>query len=84
MHSGENSTACSVCSGEIGVKLVLEGKASAVPGNRLMLRRALSNLIANAMRYTPRRQTLRISLLSTGENHSIFNAEAFVARRTKG
>ena len=49
---------------EAGVALVLEGDAPALPGNRLMLRRALSNLIANALRYTPRGQTLRVRLMA--------------------
>jgi len=48
---------------EIGVALVVDGHAPAVLGNRLMLRRALSNLISNALRYSPRGTALTISLI---------------------
>lgn len=43
---------------DTGVALRLEGNAPAVRGDRLMLRRALGNLISNALRYTARGQTL--------------------------
>ncbi len=46
---------------ERGVSLVQTGSAI-VPGDRLMLRRALSNLISNAIRHTPPGQTVRVSL----------------------
>lgn len=52
---------------EAGVTLALEGQAPVVPGNRLMLRRALSNLIANALRYTPRGQVLTVKLGRTAD-----------------
>jgi two-component system heavy metal sensor histidine kinase CusS len=48
---------------ESGVRLQLHGSAS-VPGDRLMLRRALSNLIANAVRHTPRNGSVDIRLES--------------------
>lgn len=48
---------------EAGVELALEGHVPGVPGNRLMLRRAMSNLITNALRYTPRGQSLRVHLV---------------------
>lgn len=43
------------------VTLVLEGIAM-VSGDRLMLRRALSNLLSNAIRHTPTGQTVRVKL----------------------
>jgi two-component system heavy metal sensor histidine kinase CusS len=50
---------------ERGVMLALQGSAL-VPGDRLMLRRALSNLISNAIRYTPRGQSVHVSLQTRG------------------
>ncbi len=46
---------------ERGVTLAQSGEAVA-PGDRLMLRRALSNLISNAIRHTPRGQGVLVSL----------------------
>lgn len=51
---------------EHGVSLNWTGSAT-VPGDRLMLRRALSNLIANAIRHTPRGQTVRVELARDGD-----------------
>lgn len=47
---------------ERDVKLSLEGQASLVSGDPLMLRRALSNLLSNALRYTPPAQTIIVRL----------------------
>ncbi|ALP53778.1 hypothetical protein Tel_11905 [Candidatus Tenderia electrophaga] len=46
---------------ERGVSLTLEGHATA-PGDRLMLRRALSNLLSNAIRHTPSGDSVRVCL----------------------
>ncbi len=46
---------------EKGIKLQLSGNAT-VTGDRLMLRRALSNLISNAVRHTPAGGTIEISI----------------------
>jgi two-component system heavy metal sensor histidine kinase CusS len=47
---------------ERGVKLTLDGSAPAVPGDPLMLRRALSNLLANAIRHTAAGQGVQVHL----------------------
>lgn len=52
---------------EAGVSLQLEGTAPAVRGDRLMLRRALSNLIANGLRYTANGQALTVALATAGD-----------------
>jgi len=46
---------------EKGVRLLLTGEAS-IKGDRLMVRRALSNLISNAMRYTPAACAILVSI----------------------
>jgi len=46
---------------EHGVSLVLAG-AGVVPGDRLMLRRALSNLLSNAIRHTARDGSVRVRI----------------------
>jgi two-component system heavy metal sensor histidine kinase CusS len=53
---------------EKDVSLVLEG-AGTIPGDRLMIRRALSNLLSNALRYTPRGNPVTVSIakLDSGE-----------------
>lgn len=46
---------------EKGVELVLEGAGSIV-GDKLMIRRAISNLLSNALRYTLRGGSIRVSI----------------------
>ncbi|HWR76068.1 MAG TPA: heavy metal sensor histidine kinase [Thiobacillus sp.] len=58
---------------ECAVTLALTGSAS-VPGDRLMLRRALSNLISNAIRHTPPGQPVQVSL-ARHENKAIVSVE---------
>lgn len=55
---------------ERGVSLAQTGAAS-VPCDRLMLRRALSNLISNAIRHTPPGQTVQVSLAGQGDKATI-------------
>ena len=46
---------------EQGVQVVLQGGAN-VPGDRLMLRRAMSNLLSNAMAHTPQGGRIQVDL----------------------
>lgn len=52
---------------ERGVRLAMEGGPTAVRGDRLMLRRALSNLLSNGLRHSPTGATLTVQLASLGE-----------------
>ncbi len=47
---------------ERSVSLVCEGPAVCIQGDRLMIRRALSNLLSNAIRYTPEGQAVTVTL----------------------
>ena len=51
---------------ERGVTLARTGSAS-VPVDRLMLRRALSNLISNAIRHTQQGHTVQVSMATRGD-----------------
>ncbi len=46
---------------EQGVKLAMSGEAN-VPGEKLMIRRAISNLLSNAIRYTPRGEIVTVAI----------------------
>lgn len=52
---------------ECGVTLSLDGNAK-VPGDKLMLRRVLSNLISNAIRHTPKGKTVKVHLDRVSDN----------------
>ncbi|MDT8384150.1 MAG: heavy metal sensor histidine kinase [Gammaproteobacteria bacterium] len=54
---------------ERGVSLELDGAAT-TPGDRLMLRRALGNLLSNAIRHTPANHTVKV-LLHPADNQSV-------------
>jgi len=56
------------------VSLTLEGKAT-TSGDRLMLRRALSNLLSNAIRHTSRGQTVRVFLEHLTNQSTIITVE---------
>lgn len=52
------------------VQLQLRGDGR-VTGDRLMLRRALSNLLSNAIRHTPPRGTVLVSIADTGHGVTV-------------
>ncbi|WP_255580604.1 MULTISPECIES: heavy metal sensor histidine kinase [unclassified Diaphorobacter] len=53
-----------------GVALRLQGAAT-VPGDRLMLRRAMNNLLSNALRYTPRGEAIDVRIERHGDRVSV-------------
>jgi two-component system, OmpR family, heavy metal sensor histidine kinase CusS len=55
---------------EQGVAIAVSGEAS-VTGDRLMLRRAVSNLLSNALRHTPRGGTVAIEIGETGKEATL-------------
>lgn len=59
---------------ECGVSLALEGAAT-VAGDRLMLRRALSNLLSNAIRHTPPGQFVQVRFDSSDKEAIIISVE---------
>ena len=58
------------------VALALEGKAPRIRGDRGMLRRAMSNLLSNGLRYTPAGQTLVVRLARAEEVEETLAAES--------
>jgi two-component system heavy metal sensor histidine kinase CusS len=58
---------------EKGIGLVLAG-AGHIVGNRLMLRRAVSNLLSNALRHTPRGGAVKVSI-EDAENQTVLAVE---------
>ena len=63
---------------EKGVRLQVEGKASSMTGDRAMLRRVLSNLLSNAIRFTPRGKevSVRVSDSTASTNLVVENPGA--------
>lgn len=57
------------------VRLALEGQAPPIRGDRAMLRRAISNLLSNAIRHTPTEESVLIRLGSSGENRVFLSVQ---------
>lgn len=58
---------------ERGIELELSGSGS-IQGDVLMLHRAISNLLSNALRYTPQGKTIRVQL-SQNDNSTVLTVE---------
>lgn len=56
---------------ENNIELVLEGKAPIVQGDRALIRRALSNLLSNAIRHTPSGEAVRVRLAGRDSHVSV-------------
>lgn len=56
---------------EQGVSLQLKGRAVPIRADREMFRRALSNLLSNAIRYTPRGETVTVRLFQNEQATTI-------------
>lgn len=59
---------------DLGVVLALQGHG-VVQGDRLMLRRALSNLLSNAIRHTPRSGTVSVSIAVQSQGDVLITVE---------
>ena len=51
---------------ESGIALAIEGSVPTVHGDRALIRRALSNLLSNAIRHTPAGETVLVRLSTEG------------------
>lgn len=56
---------------ERGVRLEVNGREGFILGDRLMIRRALSNVLSNAIRHTPPNSTINVTLESGGKLTSV-------------
>ncbi len=57
------------------VSLIRNGPVLYVQGDRLMIRRALSNLLSNAIRYTPSGQAVTVSLFADSNDKVVIRVE---------
>lgn len=60
---------------ERSVSLECKGSAVYVQGDRLMIRRALSNLLSNAIRYTPAEQAVTVTLAAYSDDRVMVRVE---------
>ena len=57
------------------IRLTLEGNAPMIKGDRAMLRRAVSNLLSNAMRHSPEEESVRVRLGVSDEGQVVLSVQ---------